>query len=160
VDTNNICLDITANSGPGNLLGNLLTDVANLLNGGLPLGNVLGGLSATDLNNLLGGLTGLLNGVLGQLTAPSAVSSADPTTSILHLSLGPVDLNLLGLEVSLDNCANGPVTVDITAESGPGKLLGNLLTSLSHLLDGPANGHAIANALNRVANEINGLVNV
>jgi len=158
VDTSNICLDIDAHSGNGNLLGNLLTDVANLLNGGLNLGSILGGLGATDLNTLLGGLTGLLNGALGQATAPSAASSA--SGNILHLSLGPVDLNLLGLEVSLDNCANGPVTVDIGAQSGPGKLLGNLLNSLTHLLDGPANGHAVSNALNRVANEINALVNV
>jgi hypothetical protein len=158
VDTSNICLAIDAHSGAGNLLGNLLTDVANLLNGGLNLGSILGGLSTTDLNSLLGGLTGLLNGALGQATAPSAAQSA--TGNILHLSLGPVDLNLLGLEVSLDNCAGGPVTVDVGAQPGPGNLLGNLLNSLTHLLDGPANQHAINNALDRVANEINDLVNL
>ena len=158
VDTSNICLAIDAHSGSGNLLGNLLTDVANLLNGGLSLGNILGGLSATDLSTLLGGLTGLLNGALGQATAGSAAQSV--TGNILHLSLGPVDLNLLGLEVSLDNCADGPVTVDIGAHTGPGKLLGNLLNSLTHLLDGPANANAVANALDRVANEINNLINL
>src|SRR5204862_2647934 len=123
---------------------------------GTPLGTVLGGLSSADLTTLTNGLTSLLNGALGQVTSPAAVSGA--STNILHLSLGPVDLNLLGLDVHLDNCANGPVTVDITAQSGPGKLLGNLLTSVAHLLDGPANGGAIANALNRVANAINNLL--
>ena len=40
---------------------------------------------------------------------------------LLHLSLGAVNLNLLGLVVNLNNCATpaGPVTVDITAQSGP-----------------------------------------
>lgn len=156
VDTSKICLDITAQSGSGNLLGNLLTDVAHLLDGGAPLGGILGGLSTAQLGTLTSGLTDVLNGVFGALGSPSSAASA--TGNILHLSLGPVDLNLLGLNVSLDNCNNGPVTVDITAESGPGKLLGNLLNSVSHLLDGPANGHAIANALNRVADAINRLL--
>jgi len=156
VDTSEICLDITAQSGSGNLLGNLLTDIAGLLNGGTPLGGILGALNPTQLSSLSTGLSQLLNNVFGQLGSQSAAAGA--STNILHLSLGPVDLNLLGLEVSLDNCHNGPVTVDISAQSGPGKLLGNLLTSVSHLLDGPANGHAITNALNRVAGEINHLL--
>jgi len=53
VDTSKICLEIDAVSGPGNLLGNLLTSVANLLNGGTPLGSILGGLSGGQLNQLL-----------------------------------------------------------------------------------------------------------
>lgn len=158
VDTSKICLDITAQSGSGNLLGNLLTDVANLLNGSNPpdIGSILGGLTSTQLGTLTSGLTDVLNGVFGQLGSPANVSGA--TTSILSLSLGPVDLNLLGLNVSLDDCNGGPVTVDISAESGPGKLLGNLLTSVTHLLDGPANGGALTNALNRVAGQINHLL--
>jgi len=79
VDTSKICLNIDAQSGNGNLLGNLLTDVANLLNGGTPLGNILGNLSSTNLNTLLNGITGLLNGVLGQLTAPTSLAGV--TTS-------------------------------------------------------------------------------
>jgi hypothetical protein len=48
-------------------------------------------------------------------------------------ALGPINLNLLGLVVELDNCANGPVTVDITAIPGGG-LLGDLLCSLADVL--------------------------
>jgi len=156
VDTSNICLDITAHSGTGNLLGNLLSDVAHLLDSGTPLSNVLGGLSSTQISTLSSGLTGVLNGAFSQLTAPSAVTGA--TGNILHLSLGPVDLNLLGLEVSLDNCANGPVTVDITAQPGPGKLLGNLLNGLTHLLDSSAASPALANKLFKIAHEIEKLL--
>ena len=45
--------------------------------------------------------------------------------------LGPLDLNLLGLEVHLD-----PVVLDIVAQPGPGNLLGNLLCAVAGLLDG------------------------
>jgi hypothetical protein len=72
---------------------------------------------------------------------------------ILHLSLGPVNLNLLGLQVDLDNCANGPVTVDITAVQGPGNLLGNLLCSLTHALD-----HPTPNAIDQVIGAITRLI--
>jgi len=164
VQTSEICLNITAQPGPGNLLGNLLGGIANSLNSGLPLGTVLGGLTSADLGTVTGGLTSVLNQGLGSLFSPAAVNGGSVTqaagsTSILHLSLGPVDLNLLGLNVTLDNCHNGPVTVDITAQSGPGNLLGNLLTSVSHLLDGPANGNALTNALNRVAGAIGNILN-
>jgi len=170
VDTSKICLDINAISGPGNLLGNLLTGVANLLNQGTPLGTILGNLTGTQLNQLLGGLTDLLNGIFGAILSPANVTgvsspAAAPTAAatpapvnILHLSLGPVDLNLLGLQVGLDNCANGPVTVDITAQPGPGNLLGNLLGSVAHLLDNPSNGTALANLLSRISNILTGLL--
>jgi hypothetical protein len=54
--------------------------------------------------------------------------------------VGPLNLNLLGLEVNLDNCAGGPVTVDISAVPGSGNLLGNLLNSIIHLADNPNAG--------------------
>lgn len=53
VDLSAISLDITAVPGPGNLLGNLLCAVANLLNN--PLGNLQG---LTNLLNLLNNLLG------------------------------------------------------------------------------------------------------
>jgi hypothetical protein len=167
VDTSAICLAVSAQSGSGNLLGNLLCGVANLLNNGSPLGNILTGLTSTQLSQLLSGITGLLNGAFGQITAPTslagaggggAAAAAAPAVNVLHLSLGPVNLNLLGLVVKLDNCANGPVTVDITAQPGPGNLLGNLIASLAHLLDRPANQAAILTHLRAVANEILALI--
>jgi hypothetical protein len=158
VDTSEICLNVNAISGPGNLLGNLLTGVANLLNGGTPLGTILGGLSSTDLSTLLNGIGGLFGGALGAVNSPAAISNV--TTNILHLSLGPVNLNLLGLQVLLNNCANpaGPVTIDISAESGPGNLLGNLLSGVAHLLDNPSNANALANALDRLINGLGAIL--
>ena len=49
---------------------------------------------------------------------------------ILHLDLGPLDLNLLGLTVHLNE-----VVLDVTAVPGPGNLLGNLLCAIAGLLD-------------------------
>lgn len=51
VDLNQVHLTITAQQGSGNLLGNLLCAVANLLNGGNPLGSL-----ANLLNHILGAL--------------------------------------------------------------------------------------------------------
>jgi hypothetical protein len=133
VQTSPICLTITAYQG-GGLLGDLLCSVANALNGGATLQQILGSLLATDLTNLLAGLTDLLNQAVQQLNSATLQSiqhvNAGHTCSILNLALGPVDLTLLGLNVHLDNCANGPVTVTITAVTGQGNLLGNLLCEL------------------------------
>jgi len=136
VQTSPICLTVTAYQG-GGLLGDLLCGVADLLGQGLSLNQILAGLTSTQLTSLTSGLTNLLNAALGQLinavlTGIDAVNSGH-TCAILHLALGPLDLTLLGLNVHLDNCADGPVTVDITAVTGKGNLLGNLLCGL---LDG------------------------
>jgi len=164
VDTSDICLKITAESGPGNLLGNLLGGVAHLLDQGLDLNHILGSLTTDQLTDLSTGLSGLLNGAFGAIGSPAnaaaggASVTSTGTTQILHLALGPVDLNLLGLRVHLDDCHNGPVTVDITAESGPGKLLGNLLGGLAHLLDSNANTNALLNKINKIIGEVSGLL--
>lgn len=50
---------------------------------------------------------------------------------ILHLDLGPLDLDLLGLHVHLNE-----VVLDVTAIPGAGNLLGNLLCAVAGLLDG------------------------
>jgi len=65
---------------------------------------------------------------------PAGGVSALAACPILHLVLGPLDLNLLGLTVHLNT-----VVLDITAISGPGNLLGNLLCAIAGLLDGGLN---------------------
>jgi hypothetical protein len=66
---------------------------------------------------------------------------------ILNLDLGPIFLDLLGLQVDLD-----PVVLDITAVPGPGNLLGNLLCALVGLLD-PGSG------LGDLINDLLGIIN-
>jgi hypothetical protein len=72
-----------------------------------------------------------------QLAARSA------TCGILNLTLGPLDLNLLGLVVHLDT-----VHLVINAESGPGNLVGNLLCAVTNLLNRPAATNILAILLN------------
>jgi hypothetical protein len=66
---------------------------------------------------------------LSGLTARSAQGLA--ICHILHLVLGPLDLDLLGLRVHLDK-----IVLDIVAATGAGNLLGNLLCAITGLLDG------------------------
>jgi hypothetical protein len=96
---------------------------------------------------------GTLTGALGNrhidhsnVAMPASVATGTPlgaaraaaTCSVLHLVLGPVNLNLLGLVVTLGggSAANQPIVLDITALSGSGNLLGNLLCGVSNLLNG------------------------
>jgi hypothetical protein len=78
---------------------------------------------------------------------PAARSSAAAATScdILHLTLGPLNLNLLGLVVHLDR-----VVLDITAVTGPGNLLGNLLCAITGILDGGLPMPLVAQILNTI----------
>ncbi len=70
---------------------------------------------------------------------------ATATCEILDLTLGPLDLNLLGLVVHLDT-----VHLEITAEQGPGNLLGNLLCAVAGLLDGGLSLNLVADLLNAI----------
>lgn len=72
---------------------------------------------------------------------------AAASCGILALNLGPLHLDLLGLVVDLD-----PVILDITAETGPGNLLGNLLCALTGLLDGAGALSGIINLLDSINN--------
>ena len=85
----------------------------------------------------VGTLTGIATPVGGTPTAilqnvvvPTQITQA--SCSILHLDLGPLALNLLGLQVNLSE-----VILDITAQTGAGNLLGNLLCAVTGLLDSP-----------------------
>lgn len=60
-----------------------------------------------------------------------AAAEAEDGTRLLHLHLDGVFLDLLGLEVDLDE-----VTLDLTARTGEGNLLGNLLSAVGGLLGG------------------------
>lgn len=100
------------------------------------------------VGTLTGTLTDALGGVVGTVTdlvVRIPVTQATGTCQILHLELGPLDLDLLGLVVHLDR-----VVLDITAESGPGNLLGNLLCGIAGLLDGNAALSAVARLLNQL----------
>jgi hypothetical protein len=81
--------------------------------------------------------------------ASSTGTASARTCDILNLVLGPLDLNLLGLKVHLNK-----VVLNITAVSGAGNLLGNLLCAVAGLLDktGLLNTLQLSNLLNRILN--------
>ena len=140
---------------------------------GQAVGTFTGTLNLTSFANQDGRVvaTGLVTGILnaggtttsivqsvatpvhvGNTPAPAAQAAAvtaQPTTgscSILHLDLNPIHLNLLGLRVDTSQ-----IVVDISAEPGPGNLLGNLLCSVTGLLDSPG-------GLSRLLNQILGVL--
>ena len=126
----------------------------------LPLvGNVAGGGTfAGTLNltrfanvngtvNAIGTVTGVLTNAAGQATSilqtvSLPLAAVTGTCDILHLDLGPLSLNLLGLQVDLSR-----VVLDITAQSGAGNLLGNLLCAVANLLNNPG---GLAQLLNQI----------
>ncbi len=79
-----------------------------------------------------------INGMPAQ--ARSTTTRAAAVCDVLRLVLGPLDLNLLGLQIDLSR-----IVLNITAISGAGNLLGNLLCAVAGLLDGGLGG-----VLNRV----------
>jgi hypothetical protein len=99
--------------------------------------------------SLTGTLTDALGNVIGTVpnvpvTIPISAAQASGSCQILDLTLGPLDLDLLGLVVHLDQ-----VHLNITAQRGPGNLLGNLLCAIAGLLDQPGSG-SLADLLNQL----------
>ncbi len=127
--------------------------------GAFPGGNFVGTLTVTSFQvingvlNAVGTLTGNLVTSTGAtfgptvtqtLNLPLAVNGSCP---ILNLTLGPLDLNLLGLQVHLNQ-----IVLNITAQPGNGNLLGNLLCAVANLLN---SGGPVQTLLNQLANLLN-----
>src|SRR5688572_4369306 len=97
--------------------------------------------------------TKMMNLQVQDVTSGAAVSGVSAAScDILNLVLGPLDLNILGLEVHLNQ-----VVLDIVAVTGAGNLLGNLLCAVAGLLDGGAVLGQIAGLLQQILDLLNGL---
>ncbi|MEA3551346.1 ABC transporter substrate-binding protein [Pseudarthrobacter sp. C1] len=121
------------------------------------VGTLAGSFTPTGFGTQDGNLTvtGLVDGTFTDLAGVATPVSQTVTTTveagqsntacdIINLDLGPLNLNVLGLVVDLNQ-----VQLDITTVPGAGNLVGNLLCAVAGLLDG--NGTAgLANLLNRV----------
>jgi hypothetical protein len=70
------------------------------------------------------------------LAGATGARTAQAACPVLHLVIGPVDLNLLGLRVRLGGGTDfsQPIVLDLTAYQGQG-LLGDLLCGVSNLLN-------------------------
>jgi len=133
----------TVDSATGTLTGTLDIRRFAVQNGVL---TAVGTLHATVLD----ASGNIVRTIIRQAAIP--VTSATGSCDILHLELGPVDLNLLGLAIHLDR-----IVLDITAEQGPGNLLGNLLCQIAGLLDTGTLTNALTNLLNQLLGLLAGL---
>ena len=99
----------------------------------------------------VGTLTGTVTNAAGQTVGAIvrnltlSLININATCDILHLELGPIDLNLLGLVVHVDK-----IVIDIDAQSGPGNLLGNLLCAVANLLNANGPLSTLVNLLNQI----------
>lgn len=84
-----------------------------------------------------------------QIELPVNLDQTAGSCRILHLVLGPLDLDLVGLQVHLDQ-----VVLDITAQSGPG----NLLCAVAGLLDSSTGLSTILNQIANLPNQILGVL--
>ena len=129
------------------------------------VGTFVGSFTPTGFSAQNGQLnvTGLVQGTLTDLTGnPTPVNQTVTTTAaaapstaaalasggscdVLNLVLGPLHLDLLGLNVDLNQ-----VVLDITSQTGAGNLVGNLLCAVTGLLDGGNGLSGLANLLNRL----------
>jgi len=161
VNTSQICLNINAQKN-GGLLGNLLcgglSDVLTSATSGTT--DALN--TATTQVNTLFDNSQVINGLNRVLSSPKAkvanfAAAQGSTCPVLDLAVGPVRLNLLGLKVRLDNCANGPVTVNVSATQGGG-LLGNLVCGLTGNPTGRALTQQVNSLLQNITNTAGGVV--
>jgi hypothetical protein len=125
---------VTGSGGGSTFVGTLNLQRFSVVNGVV---SAVGTLAGT-LTNALGQVTS----VVRNLTIPLNLSTIQATCDILHLELGPLNLDLLGLVINLNQ-----VVLDIDAQSGPGNLLGNLLCAVAGLLDNPSGLSALLNRI-------------
>jgi len=128
-----------ATAGTGNFAGTFnIQQFANQNGNLVAIGTLVG-----TLTNAAGQVTSV---VINNVTAP--VTAATGSCSILSLTLGPLHLDLLGLVIDLNQ-----VNLNITAQPGPGNLLGNLLCDVANLLNG---GGGILGNLSNLLNQLLG----
>lgn len=136
----------------------------------VPAGTVAGNIAVSrfEIQNgtlmAVGALTATLTNTAGQVVGTAVRQVAIPVTNaggatqaaaigaaavgscdILNLVLGPLHLDLLGLVVDLNQ-----VVLNITGTTGSGDLLGNLLCSITGLLDGGILNQVLVNLLNQL----------
>ncbi|HEX3920945.1 MAG TPA: hypothetical protein VHY31_01500 [Streptosporangiaceae bacterium] len=126
--------------GQGKFAGTFTPTKFSVVNGVLEATGLLKG-TMTDANGAaLGTVSQTATIPVDRTAAPDAVGC-----NVLNLTLGPLNLNLLGLVVTLNQ-----VHLTITAVPGAGNLLGNLLCAVANLLNGTGSLSAIAALLSEI----------
>jgi hypothetical protein len=140
---------ITAHSGNGVVLGNVLTDLAHLFDNPPPT------LTVDDVNSRLAQLLAELNTQIPGIPPANSPPVVLGPGQFLELTVPPIDLNLLGLLLK-----TSPITVNAFDATGNGNLLGNFLNSLLNTIDAtPGNLTALSQNLNDVLAKVIGVLN-
>ena len=144
-NTNRLVVPITGTAaGVGAVAGNVAISRFEIQDGRLM---AVGALTATVTD-----ATGnVIRTIVTQVAMPvnnaagGAAAAAVGSCDILNLVLGPLHLDLLGLVIDLNQ-----VVLNITAQTGAGNLLGNLLCAITGLLDAGSLGTQLVNLLNQL----------
>jgi hypothetical protein len=155
--TGTITVDLLGNSS-GGLLGNLVAGIPAGTTGKAltkQVSGVLQQITATPVPTVsqLGGGTTLGTtgtGTTGTGTTSTGTTATATGSTLIAINLNPLDINLLGLEIKTSQ-----ITVTVSALPGSGKLLGNLLTTVSNLI----NLQGVNTALNNVLTNVVTLAN-
>ncbi len=139
VDVGEIGMEVTTDATGGRALGNLLRDLRGSNVTGATLANMGStlGLTPTQIQNINLQVRQIVRIALAQTLRSPPTDVDRPATSgdpgicpLVDLSFDPVQLDILGLNVNLDDGQDDPVTVELTAVEGPGNFLGNLLCAV------------------------------
>jgi hypothetical protein len=84
-----------------------------------------------------------------QVAFVAGLVQGGPSCPILHLEVGPIFLDLLGLVLETEE-----IVIDLRAEPGPGNLLGNLLCAIVGLLDQTPLNVALINQILALINNL------
>ncbi|MGD0557572.1 MAG: hypothetical protein ABSA93_21655 [Streptosporangiaceae bacterium] len=131
----------TNSDGEGTFTGTFTPRKFSVVDGVLEATGVLKG-TLTDAD---GTQIGTVDQTVTDSVNTGATNAATNVCSILNLTLGPLNLNLLGLVVTLNQ-----VHLTITAVPGVGNLLGNLLCDITNLLNSGGSLSTISALLNAV----------
>lgn len=131
-----------------NALGQVINFTGTLSN--LAVTSTGGALSLAG--TLTGTATNTATGATQAITQTvSALLTASGSCQVLDLTIGAINLNLLGVVITTNT-----IHLNITAQSGPGNLLGNLVCAVAHLLDSNGALVAVSNLLNNVLGQLTG----
>ncbi|MEW1806674.1 ABC transporter substrate-binding protein [Pseudarthrobacter sp. NPDC080039] len=130
--------------GVGTFVGSFTPSGFSTQNGQLTVTGLVQG-TFTDLNGVATPVSQTLTTTAAAAPSTAAALASGGSCDVLNLVLGPLHLNLLGLNVDLNQ-----VVLNITSQTGAGNLVGNLLCAVTGLLDGGNGLSGLTNLLNRL----------
>jgi hypothetical protein len=149
--TSTVTGTFTNAAGLGTFAGTFTPKKFAVVNGVLDATGVLKGTLTSADGTSLGAVTKTITTTVDTSKA-TANAPAAVACNVLNLTLGPLNLNLLGLVVTLNQ-----IHLVITAVPGAGNLLGNLLCAVAGLLNGGGLG-GLSGLLGQISLLLNGIL--